>query len=543
MSAAVAHRAPSAGRLAGLWLLTRLAIRRSRVFYPGWTAALVVIVLATEAAYETVVPPGAGVEMTMTALAGNPTMRAMLGPPFDLMNGGGFTMWRSGTFTATALAFVAAFGVIRATRAEEEDGRTELLRAAVVGRHSPLTAALLVAAGFSLLNAVLVIAGLGNATGDVAGALAMGAGLGLTGLAGAGLGAVAAQVSVSARGARGLVGAVLGGAYLLRAVADGSARASGAADLGWVSPLQWAALVRPFAGERWWVLTLPAALAVALVALAYRLEAARDHGAGLRASSTGPARGRIGSAGGLSWRLHRASLTGWTAGVVVFGLAMGSLSDAFGTMLEDLPQLAEVFRRMGGGADVLRDAFYVAMLGLVAIVLAILGVQLLGVLHREEDRSHAELLLSTATSRWRLALSHLVPALLAPTGLLVGCGGLLGLGQGLAESSAAPVLGTAWAALVLAPGMWVCVGVSMVVHGWWPRGLVLGPLLVGWSLVISWFGSILDLPEWVLDLTPWAALPTLPVEPMAWIPVLVTTAVAVVLCTAGLAGYRRRDLG
>lgn len=544
MSTPVAQQVParSRGRLAGLGLAARLAIRRSRIYYLGWTAAIVVIVLATEAAYETVVPPGASAEETMTALGGNPTMRAMLGPPFNLLDGGGFTMWRVGTVAATALAFVTAFGVIRATRAEEEDGRTELLRAAVVGRHTPLTAALLVTAAFSLLNGLLLFGGLGNATGNPAGALAMGAGLGLTGLVGAGLGAVVAQVNESARGARGMVSAVLGAGYLLRAVADGSALESRTADLAWASPVQWAALVRPFAEERWWVLALPAALAAVLIGLAYRLEAARDHGAGLRASSTGPARGALGSAGGLSWRLHRPSLIGWTVSIVIFALAMGSLSDALGTMLQDLPELAEIFRRMGGGADVLRDAFYVAMLGLVAIVLAILGVQLLSVLHREEERGHAELLLSTATSRWRLALSHLVPALLAPTLLLVLCGGLLGVNQALAESSVTPVVDTAWAALVLAPGVWVCVGVAMLLHGWWPRRLVLASLLVGWSLVVSWFGSIINLPDRVLDLTPWAALPTLPVEPMAWTPVLVTTAVAVLLCVLGLLGYRRRDV-
>ena len=40
-------------------------------------------------------------------------MRAMLGPPLDLMSAGGFTMWRVGTFVAGAAATMGALGVIR----------------------------------------------------------------------------------------------------------------------------------------------------------------------------------------------------------------------------------------------------------------------------------------------------------------------------------------------------------------------------------------------------------------------------------------------
>ena len=99
------------------------------------------------------------------------------------------------------------------------------------------------------------------------------------------------------------------------------------------------------------------------------------------------------------------------------------------------------------------------------------------------------------------------------------------------------------AGLALVPGIWVVVGVAMVLHGWAPRWVSLGWALVGWSLFIVWIGEILNLPSWLIQLTPFAALPRMPAEAMAWTPVLIESALAIALVGLGLAGYRRRDIG
>ena len=113
-------------------------LRRSRWFWLVWILALWVTIPATVSRYAELVPDTEVGRLTTAALAANPTMRAMLGPPFELLNAGGFVMWRVGTFVAAAAGVMAALGVIRATRAEEEEGRTELLRSGIVGRHTPL---------------------------------------------------------------------------------------------------------------------------------------------------------------------------------------------------------------------------------------------------------------------------------------------------------------------------------------------------------------------------------------------------------------------
>ena len=102
------------------------------------------------------------------------------------------------------------------------------------------------------------------ASGSVAFGLALaGSGVLFTAVA-----AVAAQLSAAARTARGIAFSVLGLAFVLRAVGDGSS-----GTLSWSSPLGWSLQVRPYAGDRWWVLLL------------HRGDGRRVDGGGIRAAA------------------------------------------------------------------------------------------------------------------------------------------------------------------------------------------------------------------------------------------------------------------
>lgn len=540
------HRAPrSASTTTGATQHARLAARTSRWFWLVWILALASLMPATLSAYRTTVPEGPQGQAMAAALGVNTTMRAMLGPPYDLLDPGGFAMWRVGTFVAAAAAMMAALGVLRATRADEEVGRTELLRAGPIGRHAPLAGALLVAFGACALLGAIIAVSLAALAPPVGSALAAGLGIALTGAVWAAVGAVAAQLSESTRTCRGVALGSLAAAYLLRALADGVPNSSALSALRWVSPVEWAALARPYADERWWVLALPALLTAALVALAFRLESVRDHGSGLRAARPGPAHGsvRLASAGGLVARLSRGSVIGWSVGLVTFSIVIGSLAGTIDTMLGDNPQLSAMFRRMGSGAPELEEAFFVAMLEIVAVLAAIFALSLLLRLRGEEEAGRTELMLSTATSRTRYALAHLVPALVLPTVLLLACGALVSLPSVLAGGDAGTIATYAGSALVLSPGVWVVVGFAMLVLGLRPRLLWLPWALVAWTLFVSWVGGLLRLPDALMQATPFAPLPRVPAEAFAWGPVLLLTALAVLLLGAGLAGFRRRDIG
>lgn len=535
-------RGATGNTLAGLGLTARLALRSGRWFWPVWILALASSFSATAGAYPTLFPPGTP-DAVINAVGDNVTMRAMLGPPYDLLHVGGFTMFRVGTFVATMAGVMAALGVIRATRAEEEDGRSELLRSGAIGRHAPLAGAIAVGLAACLLLGLLTAVLMRRATPELAGAVAMGLGMALTGAVFVGVGAVAAQLSESARASRGIAMGALGAAYLLRAYADGRPTEGGVANLRWASPVEWAALARPYAGERWWVLLLPTALTTILIAAAFAMENRRDHGAGLRATRLGPAHApaSLASAEGLAWRLHRGSIIGWGVGLGVFGLVAASLGSVFDSPLEGSESLAERFRRMGGGAQDLHEAFSVAMLGIVVSLVALFAVELLGRLRREETLGRAEVMLATATSRVRYALSHLLPALLAPTVLFLGCAALFALPK-LGSDGFAPIGQLVGAALALCPGVWVVVGFAMLLHGWAPRLLVVPWVVIGWTVFVQWVGAYFDLPKTLLNLNPFAPLPKLPVDAMAWTPVLAETLLALVFAAAGLIGYARRDI-
>ncbi|WP_299449947.1 hypothetical protein [uncultured Serinicoccus sp.] len=189
--------------MTGLGSLVRLALRRSRWFYLAWVLALTSVVPLTAAAYEQIVDPG-NADLLIATMTNNPTMRAMLGPPVDLTSAGGFTVWRVGTFVAAMSGIMAVLGVVRSTRAEEEDGRTELLRSGATGRHAPLVAGVLVTLLACAALGVAVAASMTAVGEPVAGSVAFGAGLALVGATFAGVGAVAAQLTASARTAKAL---------------------------------------------------------------------------------------------------------------------------------------------------------------------------------------------------------------------------------------------------------------------------------------------------------------------------------------------------
>ena len=55
-------------------------------------------------------------------------------------------------------------------------------------------------------------------------------------------------------------------------------------------------------------------------------------------------------------------------------------------------------------------------------------------------------------------------------------------------------------------------------------------------------GSLLDLPQWVLNLSPFEHVPAIPSEPMDWAPVAVLVVLAGALFAVGLAALNHRDM-
>lgn len=99
------------------------------------------------------------------------------------------------------------------------------------------------------------------------------------------------------------------------------------------------------------------------------------------------------------------------------------------------------------------------------------------------------------------------------------------------------------AALAQLPAVWVLTGITVAVFGLAP-----GLITAGWAalvlfLVLGQLGTILGLPQWMMDLSPFTHSPKLPGGELSATPLVMLTAVAAILVTIGLATFRRRDLG
>lgn len=531
----------STGGVTGLWPMTRLALRRDRIWWPAWIVLICVQVVATAGAYESLYPtPESRLGLGIT-MGQNTSLRALYGPVFDLTSAGGFTAWRIGGFAAAVIGLMSLLAVIRHTRAEEEAGRLELLRSGVVGRHAPLAAALLVTIGANVILAVIVVVGLISEDLPAAGAVALGLGFLGCGTAFAGLGAVTAQISENARPARGMAASVLGAAYLLRAVGDSTDTATW---LSWLSPVGWVQQTRAFADERWWVLGLPLLLGVGLIVLAVSLEGRRDFGAGMRPSPLGPDRGSAGlsTAAALAWRLQRGSWLAWTIGIAIFAGALGSVANGVLDIFKGNAKLEEIIQRLGGTQSLI-DAFFAAILPLLATVGTIHSVQAMLRLRSEETETRVEQVLGTAVTRTRIMGSHLVHAVASPPVLMT----VVGLSAGGAYAASVhdaskvwPVLG---GALVLVPAMWVFTGVTMALVGLAPdRSALAWGALAGCGL-LDQLGPILQLPDKVLRVSPFANVSKFPGTDLDIVPLVVLATIALVLTAFGIRGFRQRDIG
>jgi ABC-2 type transport system permease protein len=530
------------GSFVGTGHLLRLALRRDRVVATVWILLFVVMAAGSAAASQGIFTTVESRVRAANTINDTPATLALYGRVFDPTSLGAVSMLKLGALGAALVALVAVFTVVRHTRAEEETGRLEMVGATVVGRFAALTAALALSVGMAVVLAVLTALSLVGAGLPASGAFAFGLAWAGAGIAFAAVGALTAQVTESARTANGLGAAVLAAAYLLRAAGDASG-ADTSTWLSWLSPIGWAQQVRPFAGDRWWVLLYLVVFAVLVSVAAYALNAQRDHGAGLLAQRPGrPAAGaRLSTPLALAFRLHRGGLIGWLVGVALGGLLMGSIASQVGDLV-DTPEARDMIMKLGGERGI-TDAFLSAEMSILGLVVAAYGISTALRLRAEETALRAEPILATRISRVRWAASHVTVAIVGSTLLLAAVGVFAGIAHGAATGDMGALGRVLVAALVQLPAVWVLTGITVLVFGFAPALVMAGWGALVLFLLLGQLGPIFELPRWAMDLSPFTHTPKLPGGELTATPLVWLTLVAAALIAAGLAGFRRRDLG
>lgn len=519
--------------------LIRLVLRRDRLRLALWTGGIVALVVVSAISLLDVYPDAAAIRSYVEVVGGNPALAAFSGPGygFDDPTIGVVLVNETQVFGCLGTALMSIFLIVRHTRAEEDAERTDLLRSGTVGRHATTTAAVVVVAAANLAIGVLAGVGFVVVGYPVAGSFALAGSLAAVGLVFAGVAAVTAQVGGSARAAIGGATTLLGVAFVVRAVGD-----VGDSGLSWLSPIGWGQAVRAFADERWWTLGLCAVVAAALVVVAFWLSTRRDLGAGLRAAAAGPAHGSttLRSPLGLAWRMQRGAVLGWTAGLLLTGIAFGSIGSDVDQLFTDNPAVADFYAQLDGVS--LTDTYLSSSLVMLALLAGGFAVSAVLHLRSEEAAGRVEPLLATPTSRSRWAAGTLVVATAGTIAAIVAGGLGMGIAYAVVSGEADQVLRLAGASLVTVPGILVLIGLTMLLLGAAPGAALAAWAVLTGMVLVGYLGDALQLPGWVRDLSPMTHLPSVPAEPLTVGPIAVLLASAVAFVAIGLWALRRRDL-
>lgn len=529
----------SSGALTGTGTLIRFILRRERIKLPAWLLGMTVLLSVFVSAVAEITKTEEQRQDISRIMGG--TVGAVFGPGYglDAITAERYVVGVYGLFFFVLAALMSMLLVARHTRVEEQNGRAELIRSNVVGRYAQLTAVLLVAVGANVLLA-LMLGGTMIAHGlDGGDGLLFGAGVGAVGLVFAGLTALTVQITVYSGTATGIAGAALGTAWAVRAAGD-MIRENGS-PLSWFSPLAWSNQTRPYVDGRWWPLLLSVGLAVAAAAVGYVLSTRRDVGAGLVAARTGKpdAASWLRSPLAVAFRLQRSSLLWWTVALAAFGFMFGGLGD----QIADPDQMSEDRIEMfGGSVDTLLDGYlgvitlFTAALAGIMVVLRVQAVRL------EETKGRAEPVLATATSRWTWFGSYLAVISLGLVGLLLVAGVATGTGAAISVDDGSYIWDVTAAHLAHAPDVLVLVGTAALLFGVLPRAIGLTWVVVGSSLYIGLFGTVMNLPQWVHNLSPMEHTGRPPLDSISWSAAMILLVIAAGLMAAGLAGFSRRDL-
>jgi ABC-2 type transport system permease protein len=532
--------------MTGVGTLVRHYLRRDRWMILWWCLGVTLLYWSQAVSVAGLYADQAEFDKAAAAMDDNAAFIAMAGPARALDTVGGQVAWQATAFGAVLVGLMSMFIIGRHARAEEQSGRDDLVRSTAIHRRAPLTAALIVAGTANLLVGLLVtvslisfrpggpvLKGLPLPVGD-----SIGIGLGLTavGWAFSAAALVAAQLTRSTRAMYGLGGAVVGLAYALRAVGD-----IGRPVLSWVSPIGWYQAMHAYSGLRWWPALLLVSLAVLGAIVAYSLFGRRDIGAGLFADRPGPATAgrRLRSGLGLAWRLQRGAVIGWAAGLFFAGLAYGSI----GNSVEDLVGHSDFAKAFGAGeTGNLVDGFYAA--AIVQLALIACGFAISSTLRprAEEEAGHSEILLATGLSRRAWLAGHVMLTVAGTALVLVVAGLGLGIGYATSTGESDAVLRYAWPILPCLAPVLALSAVGRLLYGFAPRGMVLAWLPLVIAAVVLVFGDVLQLPQWLQDLSPFEHLALVPAEDFDPLPVAVVTALAAVASGVGQFAFRERDI-
>ena len=516
-------------------------LKRDKIRIPVWLISLTLMTILTATSFAGLYANDQE-RQAMAETMKNPAMTAMVGKGYGLENytEGPMMAHQMLLFTAIVVAIMSIMLVTRHTRNDEEEGRVELIRSLPVGRLSTVTATLVVMIATNALLTILIAVSLfllGIESINLSGSFLYGAALGATGIFFTGITLLFAQLSSNSRGTIGLSFTVLAISYLIRAVGDVSNEA-----LSWTSPLGWILGTEVYVNNYWWpvFLTLGSSIFIALTAL--YLHAMRDLGSGFIPTKPGKRHASrfLISPFGLAFRLQRTGIIAWAIGMFILGVSYGSVLGDLESFFASNEMMAEMLPAVEGYT--LTEQFVTMLTAIISMLCTVPPIMFLLKLKGEEKRGQLEPILSKSVSRSKLLGSYMLLSLIS--GFIMLSLAILGLWVAADSVMDDPISLQSFlkAGLVYLPALWIMIGIGVATIGIKPKLTGLTYLFLGYSFFVVYLGSMLKLPEWMANLSPYGHIPQIPVEEVSYLTLAILIFIAIALTLVGFIGFRNRDI-
>ena len=520
-------------------VLAGLIVRRDRLRLGLWILGITGLTVVSAWSLTTLYPDQRAIDGYGQIFADNPALVAFAGPGhgLDTPTIGAILVNETQLWIGIALALMSIFLVTRHTRFEEETGRTDVVRAGVVGRSAPVLAAVFVIAGAQILIAIGTFAGcvaLGYApVGTAALALSLWS-IGVFFIAST---ALIAQTTASSRTCLIWSSVALAAAFVIRAVGD-----IDRSSLSWFSPLGWAQAVRAFAGERWWAPAVVVVAATSLGAAALAACVRRDVGGTFVVVGTKRARrrGRRLSPIRLAILMQRSAVIGWIVALGGTAIVVGTVVDEIDAMVAANPQIVEFMAEFDGAS--LSDAFFATTMTFLGVFAGGFAVSSALAPHVEEVAGRAEMMLAAPLDRMRWFGSHFVVAVAGSVAIVMATGSALAVTYAVTVADPAEILRLSAAAAVTIPAVLVILGYTTALVGLVARRSPIAWVVLGAIGVIAILGEVLRLPGWIRGISPFHHLPAVPAEAIDVAPLAALTAVALASSGLGFVAFATRDL-
>lgn len=444
-------------------------------------------------------------------------------------------------FSGILAMIMSLLHVVGHTRKEEELGLTELVRSFQIGRQAN---SLAVMAEVVVINSLLslFIGGLmlsfGENTISVQGSFLFGASVGIAGIIGAAIGLVIVQIMSASSSAISLALGIIGLFYIIRGATDVSN-----VDFSMFNPLSWTYLTFPFTDNNWLPLVFALIFIVIMVMIAFQLEGRRDMGAGYLPEREGrkSAKKSLLSVRGLFIKTNKGIMIGWLVAFVSMGAAYGSIYGDMQTFLESNEMMKQLFIQSGVSIEA---SFTGKIMLVMANLVSILPIVIVNKLFAEESHMYLSQLHATKVTRGQFYWTSIGLAVLAGViGTLLAAGGLGGTAISVMGDSAAMDMGDFLASgYNLLPSVLFFTGLAALALGWAPKLGKIVFVYLGYSFIVNEFGSILDLPDWLLKTAVQSYIPRMPVENFDFPVFIIITMISIVLMIIGYFGYRTRDM-